>query len=223
MNRFKNIIFSVLIAMLVSSCSSAPTKKVMWNKIYIDDIYQFLISNDGNNVLFVGIKYDYFFPNNHELKKILLWKDRSLLQVSFEEKFIIDELNNVTGNYSLICQSTNLNYEQTQWLDNNDFTKNLSTDNKVIYIKEANISGTRYPSSEIMNTEAKEYNNLTQPYEITFSESYDSSQSNSPSYSYPHSYSPNTSNNRFQEYVWIVIFSPIILPMLIAEPFNHDK
>jgi hypothetical protein len=229
MNLLIKLIFFVLFTTLMSSCTPTPTRTAVWEKTYIDDIYQFLVSDDGSNLVFIGIKYDYLFSNNDELKNVLLWKDRQILHVDFEEKFIITDSNKVLGNYSLFCNSANLNPDQIHWLENNGFNKSLSTDSNIIYVKKTSINGKRYQSNQIIKPEINEYSNLSQPYEITFKESYEAnlySSNKNHTTGFSRS-SPSTSHHdpgfRYEEIIWIAIsipLMPLYLPALMSDPID---
>lgn len=229
MNLLLKLSFFVLFTSLMSGCNQTPTRTAVWEKTYIDDIYQFLVSDDGSKLIFIGIKYDYLFSNNDELKNVLLWKDRQMLHVDFEEKFVISDSNTVLGNYTLFCNSTNLNPDQIHWLENNGFNKSLSADNNIIYIKKASISGKRYETNEIINSEINEYSNLSQPYEITFIESYEANLYSSSKYhttGYSRSSSSTSHNDpgfRYKEIIWIAIsipLMPLYLPALMSDPID---
>lgn len=229
MNFVRKLSFFVLFASLVAGCNQTPTRTAVWEKTYIDDIYQFLVSADGSNLIFIGIKYDYLFTNNDELKNVLLWKDRQILHVDFEEKFIVTDSNEVLGNYTLFCNSTNLNPDQIHWLENNGFIKSLSTDNNMVYVKKTSLNGKRYQSNQVIQPEINEYSNLSQPYEITFIESYEANLYSSNKYhttGYSRS-SPSTSHNdpgfRYEEIIWIAIsipLMPLYLPALMSDPID---
>lgn len=158
------ILFSIIIYIVIAGCSHTTTSE--WQDIYTDDIYQFLISEDGNSLVFVGIKYHYVFVNNDELKDLLLWEDRRLLKASFNENFVVRNSNKIMGSYSLICNCAHLTLKQTQWLKTNGFNKGDSN----IYMKTSSLSGKRYLADDVVSN--NEYANLTHPYEITIEENY---------------------------------------------------
>lgn len=72
--------FILIASLLLNSCMT----KVIWEeKKYYDEIIKdFLISDDGAKIIFLGKKYHYIFDDNSGLvKNLLQWKGRSKLEM----------------------------------------------------------------------------------------------------------------------------------------------
>jgi hypothetical protein len=71
----------------------------MWDKKYNETFRQFLVSKDGQYVVFLGKNYHYIFTDNlSAIKELLLWQNRNLLFINIEKTFLkLDLQNNVTG------------------------------------------------------------------------------------------------------------------------------
>ncbi len=94
----KSIIKYFLIILFLFSSSSCVTRLV-WNTSYNDTFRQFLISQDGSMVIFLGSKYHYIFSDNTGiLESILSWPGRRNLFINSKESRVdLDHNNVVTG------------------------------------------------------------------------------------------------------------------------------
>ena len=92
----RNKFFLLAAFLLIASCA---VTKSMWDKKYNETFRQFLVSKDGQYVVFLGKNYHYIFTDNlSAIKELLLWQNRNLLFINIEKTFLkLDLQNNVTG------------------------------------------------------------------------------------------------------------------------------
>jgi hypothetical protein len=151
----------------MAGCTTATTD--VWKKpTYNETISQFLITANGEKLIFIGEKYHYIFANQDSLNNILQWPDRKLLKAAFFNNFSVDAKNKIIGRFAIVCFCHDASKKQIQWLENNEFHRfnknNLtSTDDKGTYIKEIKIAGDRYLSN---NLSLDKYDKLNNEYQI---------------------------------------------------------
>jgi len=151
-----------ILAYLIVGCATTE----LWSKkpAYDESISQFLITTNGEKLIFIGKQYHYIFANEVSLNKVLQWQDRKILKAAFFDKFSVDAKNKITGHFAILCFCHDATADQIQWLKNNEFhrfnIKNLSPpDDKNTYIKEIQITGDRYLSNNISLDKYEKLNN----------------------------------------------------------------
>jgi len=145
----------------LSSCKETITQKIWSNNFFNEVFYEFLISRDGQFIVFLNNQYHYVF-NDHlgKIKQLILWKkSRELLHINIDQTELnIDEDNNLLGNVVVDADITNLNKNDLNLLRNIGFEKN--NDKMTIIFR---VFGKRYSStSQIANHVGK----LSAPYNI---------------------------------------------------------
>jgi len=155
------LIFKV-IALLQIFCflvACTQTTTGVWEKPeYRESINQFLATEDGEKLVFVGKKYHYIFSDTSSLFDILTWQNRRLLIGRFDKSFRVDSSNNIEGSYTIDCLCENADVNQIRWLKTKGFVeynKHQESNGEVTYRKEGYIRGVRYLSRDI------EFNNTT--------------------------------------------------------------
>jgi hypothetical protein len=110
----KIIIFlTITILFLGSACSNSLTKK-LWNDNFYNEIfYHFLISKDGQFVVFLNDKYHYVFNDNSGIiKKLLLWKNSKKLFIDSKETVLkISPNNQVQGIVKINIDKSNVSLQ----------------------------------------------------------------------------------------------------------------
>lgn len=93
--KSKFIIFLIGIFFL-TSCNLTRN---LWNSEYEETFKDFLVSQDGKYVVFLGDNFHYIFADNSGAIKVLLsWPNRNVLFINAEKTELnIDRKNNVTG------------------------------------------------------------------------------------------------------------------------------
>jgi hypothetical protein len=136
-NKIK--IFCLLTAVFLSSCT---VTKGLWNRSYNETFKQFLVSNDGKLVVFLGKNYHYIFSDESGvMKELLFWGRRDLVFVDVEKTSLeVDEKNDVTGYVTIESFYTKLPRKEEIFLESIGFraqeSKPLSLRIKLV--------GTRY-------------------------------------------------------------------------------
>ena len=76
------LIIALPILLLSSSCENTYTRKLWSDNFYNEVFYYFLISKDGQFVVFLNDEFHYVFNDNSGLmQKLLLWKNSKKLQI----------------------------------------------------------------------------------------------------------------------------------------------
>lgn len=92
----------------------------MWNDNFFKEIfYNFLITQDGQFVVFLNDKYHYiFFDQTGQIKNLILWKkSRQALHIDIEETVLkIDNSNNLKGQVVVDADLDKLNNIDIQTL-----------------------------------------------------------------------------------------------------------
>ena len=154
-------------------CTTTTTS--VWKKpTYEETIKQFLITSDGEKLVFIGKKYHYIFSSQDSLKNILQWQDRKILKANFYDKFSVDANNKITGRYAISCECNDATKLQIQWLEDNGFHRLIRkqpspSDETNIYVKESQITGYRYLAN---NLKLDKYAILNNAYKITVETDY---------------------------------------------------
>lgn len=143
----KHLIFSFLILIILSSCEIDRTKR-MWSShaSYNDQITNFLIREDGKQVVFIGEKYHYILDDSSEiLKKLLNWNARSKLSVQ-PHNFYVGLSNSVELDVEIYSRSSDFSQDEIDFLRNLDFSEK----GKVLS-KNIKLNGKRYLPKEGVN------------------------------------------------------------------------
>lgn len=154
----------ILIAFLfttLTSCKKTITQKI-WNDNFFNEIfYNFLISQDGQFIVFLNNQYHYVF-NDHtgQIKKLILWKkSHDILHINLDETLLnLDEQNNLEGEVVVDADLENLNVVDINTLKSIGFYLNgnkMSVNFKVF--------GKRYQASSYI---AQRTSRLSAPYNV---------------------------------------------------------
>lgn len=163
----KSKVMLFMLSILIVGCISSTTD--VWKKpTYNEAISQFLITEKGDKLIFIGEKYHYIFANETSLNSVLQWQDRGILKAAFYNDFSVDANNKVTGQFEILCFCHGATKEQIQWLENNGFHKlaNMNDafpDDGKNYKKQIQVSGDRYLSN---NLSLIKYDKLNYEYRI---------------------------------------------------------
>ncbi|MFM7620098.1 MAG: hypothetical protein ACKO47_00640 [Alphaproteobacteria bacterium] len=145
----------------LGSCKETITQKIWSDNFFNEVFYEFLISKDGQFIIFLNNQYHYVF-NDHlgKIKQLILWKkSRELLHINIDKTELnIDKDNNLLGNVVVDADITSLNKNDLNLLRNIGFEKN--NDKMTIIFR---VFGKRYLStSQITNHVGR----LSAPYNI---------------------------------------------------------
>lgn len=169
-NYIKIFIINFIFAVLLGGCTAIS----LWerNPIYTDTINRFLVTEDGKKLVFIGEKYHYVFDSQKTLRQILLWKDRMLLEAKLNEKFIVDNSNNISGTLQVICKCKNATAIQFSWIENIGFKKvpvsgSQFDEKEILYILDIRLSGVRYLAKDLA---LDNYAKLNKTYEVYIEE-----------------------------------------------------
>lgn len=123
MTKFLKLKYLCLVVILLF-CVSCLTKKV-WNQSYKENFNQFLISQNGNMVVFLGSKYHYIFHDNTKtLERLLKWPNRRNLFINTQEtKFNLKSNNIVTGHVTVESFYNNMPERDHEFLRSLGFRK----------------------------------------------------------------------------------------------------
>ena len=154
------IIIACLVATL-TSCQKTITQKI-WNDNFFNEIfYNFLISQDGQFIVFLNNQYHYVFSDHTgQIKKLILWKkSHDALHINLDETVLnLDEQNNLEGEVVVDADLEKLNQIDINTLKSIGFYLNgnkMSVNFKVF--------GKRYQASSYI---AKRTSRLSAPYNV---------------------------------------------------------
>jgi len=133
--------FFILVAVLLLLASCGITKS-LWNGNYNETFRQFLVSQDGKYVVFLGKNYHYIFTDNSSvIRELLLWSNRNCLFINVEKTFLrLDLKNNVTGHVVIESFFNRLPHDDYEFLRSLGFR---SEGGKALSMK-INLAGKRY-------------------------------------------------------------------------------
>ena len=141
MPRCKNKIkiLCILTAAFLSSCTIT---KGLWNRSYNETFKQFLVSNDGKLVVFLGKNYHYIFSDESGvMKELLFWGRRDLVFVDVEKTSLeVDEKNDVIGYVTIESFYTKLPRKEEIFLESIGFR---AQESKPLALR-IKLVGTRY-------------------------------------------------------------------------------
>lgn len=153
----------VIIYFLTSSCT-----KVMWEgnaPHKYDIIEQFLTTENGEKVVFIGKSYHYIFDDKDKfIRKILGWKNRHKLRLSGNETLSISKTNKVEGIIDIEIRpvAEKLSDEDVKFLEEIGF-KSTVNNSLVVMRKKLVLKGEMYiPKPNVTYTSS----NLAQKYQI---------------------------------------------------------
>jgi hypothetical protein len=142
----KIIIFlTITLLFLGSACSNSLTKK-LWNDNFYNEIfYHFLISKDGQFVVFLNDQYHYVFNDNSGIiKKLLLWRNSKKLYINTEETILkISPNNQVQGIVKIDIDKSNISPADFTIINSLGFIANQET-----YSLEFKVFGQRYQANK---------------------------------------------------------------------------
>ena len=167
MKKSKLCLSIVFICTILSSC----TTKVWRDKSYTETFQNFLVSNDGSQLVIVGNKFHYIFPVEEELKSILFSDQREGIHPKFSSYKLYNN-NGIKGKYKFLYSMKNKPAEDIVWLKKNGFKYLNNPNHKYdVYIYEGLLDGTRYAAKESIGDEHK----LSNLYSVSVVESASSS------------------------------------------------
>ena len=140
MNFFKILLLAVLF--LISSCEFLTPK--LWKKSYYhDDVEQFLISQEGKNIIFIGTNYHYIFSNNSNIQKMLKEKNTSKLKMVIGD-FEIKSNNKIEGDIKFIISQHDIGNKNRTIVKDLGLKRSKYRHHYHEYVKNIHLTGTRY-------------------------------------------------------------------------------
>lgn len=156
------VIVLLVVNLVVAGCTQTTTG--IWKKpAYHEKISQFLITEDGKKLVFIGKKHHYIFDNEDTLKGILQWEHRGLLQAKFWDRFAVDESNGIAGSYEIQCDCKDATSEQKTWLQKMGFKQIIEQGSLTGLIFEDELEGKRYAAGEVS---LDGYSKLNREYDV---------------------------------------------------------
>lgn len=121
MKRFLKIL---LISLLLLQTSSCLTQK-LWSNSYKEPIQNFLISQDGKYIVFLGENYHYIFiDKSGVMRELLSWRGRNLLFIDTKNTVMKVSRNNKVSGHALVESFfSNLRGDQRVFLESLGFRK----------------------------------------------------------------------------------------------------
>lgn len=173
----KPIKLIIILSLFLTSCDF--TDKLWRDNYYQETIKNFMISPDGHKIVFLGKKYHYIFDDkNSELKDLLLWEGRNLLEIS-NFHIEVTAFNKMKGNI-LISVSKNhsksMPEDYIKFLKKSEFrVREYKHLDEISAKKQIYFSGTRYLPKP--NTNYDINSSLNQEYRVTirYNDLYDQS------------------------------------------------
>lgn len=158
----KNFFIAIIsIFILITSCTDSLTNKMWNNNFYTEVFYHFLISNDGQFIVFLNNKNHYVFNDQSGIiKKLLTWKKgRVALRINTEKTILkIDNKLNVVADVVIDADIDQLDNVDLATLGNLGF----KTNQKKLTLNFRTFGKRYLPSSDIPNSTPK----LSAPYNL---------------------------------------------------------
>lgn len=112
----------LILCALLFQISCALTS-ALWNDSYDETFKDFLVSQDGRYVVFLGHEYSYVLADDLGImKEILAWKERNLLFINIDKtNFVVDHRNQVKGYVIIECVYNNITPDQEIFLKSMGF------------------------------------------------------------------------------------------------------
>jgi hypothetical protein len=154
------LIIALPILLLSSSCENTYTRKLWSDNFYNEVFYYFLISKDGQFVVFLNDEFHYVFNDNSGLmQKLLLWKNSKKLYINSDETILkIFPNNNVSGKVEIDIDKNDINFSDLQSLKSLGFVENREK-----FTIEFKVYGQRYQARKDVTTYTPR---LSTPYNI---------------------------------------------------------
>ncbi len=154
------LIIALPILLLSSSCENTYTRKLWSDNFYNEVFYYFLISKDGQFVVFLNDEFHYVFNDNSGLmQKLLLWKNSKKLYINSDETILkIFPNNNVSGKVEIDIDKNDINFSDLQSLKSLGFVENREK-----FTIEFKVYGQRYQAKKDVTTYTPR---LSTPYNI---------------------------------------------------------
>lgn len=139
----KNIL-TLFVSLLVSISllTSCITEKLWEKPEYTEKVSQFLMTEDGSNLVVVGKKYHYIFPTTPTLKHVLTWQHRNELEARFGQ-FTVRKDGTISGSYSLLFDDKGVTEQDKKWLKSNEFVRSVGW-KEAFWLYKGNLDGQRY-------------------------------------------------------------------------------
>ena len=150
------------------------TTTAVWeNNNYTEIVNSYLVTEDGEELVFQTQKYHYIFSRAKSFNELLQWDQHNLLEVIFDKNFVVSTDNKVKGEYKFICNCAKQPQASLDWLKSKGFRYvfNEKVDcesDSFIFIKEGKLDGTRYQLKAESNVTMS---TLNSPFKITIEES----------------------------------------------------
>ena len=152
----------IICSLFIISCAGGSTEKLWKNPVYKEKVESFLISDDSEKLVIIGNKYHYIFELDHDLKKILLSKNKSQLKARFS-LFKVNGNNVVSGKYYLNYIGDNKEYRD--WLNKVGFESRINRD-RTVFSYSGSMIGQRYTANKKIITT----NNFNKQYTLRVEE-----------------------------------------------------
>jgi hypothetical protein len=154
------LIIALPLLLLSSSCENTYTRKLWSDNFYNEVFYYFLISKDGQFVVFLNDEFHYVFNDNSGLiQKLLLWKNSKKLYINTDETILkIFPNNNVSGKVEIDIDKDSINFNDLQNLRMFGFVEM-----KEKFTIEFKVFGQRYQAKKDVTTYTPR---LSSPYNI---------------------------------------------------------
>ncbi|MBU6339790.1 MAG: hypothetical protein KGQ36_07480 [Rickettsiales bacterium] len=140
-----------LIFLILFHVSSCELTRKLWEDYYVEQVKQFLVSNDGSYLVLIGDEYHYVFNDASGIMKQLLNLDRDkiILLNSKKSELMVERDNYVEGNIIFETYDPQLTPEQYNLLASLGFRR--SEEDAVLFTK-IKIIGKRYQGNENINS-----------------------------------------------------------------------
>ena len=154
------LIIALPLLLLSSSCENTYTRKLWSDNFYNEVFYYFLISKDGQFVVFLNDEFHYVYNDNSGLiQKLLLWKNSKKLYINTDETILkIFPNNNVSGKVEIDIDKDSINFNDLQNLRMFGFVEM-----KEKFTIEFKVFGQRYQAKKDVTTYTPR---LSSPYNI---------------------------------------------------------
>jgi hypothetical protein len=167
MKKYLSLFIALFFLVMGGACmTSSLYQQKYGQKTTNEEISSFLITEDGRQLVVVGIAHHYIFEPNATLKFILTWPEKKHVIATFSN-FAIDHLQHISGKYVLKVESNNdLSAEAKTQLLANGFTYDNS---KTTLSYQGVLTGKCYLSNNLTIPNALQFN---QKYKIAVQETY---------------------------------------------------
>ncbi len=167
-------LFIIMTVILSSSCTTVNLWKKDNKRYYSEEIKNFLISQDGKKIIFIGKEYHYVIEDESNLiKKLLAWNGRMKLTIGSASDFHLGRFNSIKvrlgistkDDYDLIDNKlSSLTKEEMDFLKEFGFSE-IKLENGEMLTKTIELHGQRYLPKLGVNYDLKT-SSLSQVYKI---------------------------------------------------------